>query len=43
MPLVEGRGRRGDKLDGGDCRDGKTILAAGDARMHEAAMKLLAG
>ena len=43
MPLVEGAGGVVTAWDGGDCRDGKTILAAGDRRMHEAAMKLLAG
>jgi hypothetical protein len=28
---------------GGSCASGKTILAAGDKCMHQAAMKLLAG
>ena len=27
----------------GDCRSGKSILACGDRRVHEQAMKLLAG
>jgi myo-inositol-1(or 4)-monophosphatase len=43
MPLVEGAGGIITSWDGGDCRDGKSILAAGDTRVHEAAMKLLAG
>jgi myo-inositol-1(or 4)-monophosphatase len=43
MPLVEGAGGVVTSWDGGDCRDGKTILACGDKRMHAAAMKLLAG
>jgi myo-inositol-1(or 4)-monophosphatase len=43
IPLVEGAGGIVTGWDGGDCREGKTILAAGDVRMHEAAMKLLAG
>jgi myo-inositol-1(or 4)-monophosphatase len=43
MPLVEGAGGIVTSWDGGDCRDGSTILAAGDRRMHAAAMNLLAG
>lgn len=43
IPLVEGAGGIVTSWNGGDCRDGKTILAAGDRRMHEAAMRLLAG
>lgn len=42
IPLVEGAGGIVTAWDGGDCRDGKTILAAGDRRVHEAAMRLLA-
>jgi myo-inositol-1(or 4)-monophosphatase len=42
MPLVEGAGGVVTSWDGGDCRDGKTILACGDRRMHAAAIKLLA-
>jgi myo-inositol-1(or 4)-monophosphatase len=43
IPLVEGAGGIVTAWDGGDCRDGKTILAAGDKRAHRAAMALLAG
>jgi len=43
IPLVEGAGGVVTSWSGGDCRDGKTILAAGDKRMHQAAMALLAG
>jgi myo-inositol-1(or 4)-monophosphatase len=41
IPLVEGAGGIVTAWDGGDCRDGKTILACGDKRIHEAAMKML--
>ena len=43
IPLVEGAGGIITSWDGGDCRDGKTILACGDRRMHAAAMALLKG
>src|SRR6185312_3445528 len=43
IPLVEGAGGIITNWTGGDCRDGKTILAAGDRRIHQAAMTLLAG
>jgi len=43
IPLIEGAGGIITSWDGGDCRDGKSILACGDRRVHEAAMKLLAG
>jgi len=43
IPLVEGAGGIITSWDGGDCRDGATILACGDKRIHEQAMKLLAG
>jgi myo-inositol-1(or 4)-monophosphatase len=42
IPLVEGAGGVITSWDGGDCRDGKTVLAAGDPRVHAAAMALLA-
>jgi myo-inositol-1(or 4)-monophosphatase len=42
IPLVEGAGGIVTSWSGGDCRDGVTILAAGDARIHRAAMALLA-
>ena len=35
IPLVEGAGGVITSWDGGDCRDGKTILACGDKRVHE--------
>lgn len=41
IPLVEGAGGVISAWDGGDCRDGKTILACGDRRVHEEAIKLL--
>lgn len=41
IPLVEGAGGIITSWDGGDCRDGKTILACGDRRIHDAALKLL--
>jgi myo-inositol-1(or 4)-monophosphatase len=41
IPLVEGAGGIITAWDGGDCRDGKTILACGDRRIHDAAMTLL--
>jgi len=42
IPIVEGAGGIITSWDGGDCRDGKTILACGDRRIHEQAMALLA-
>ena len=42
IPIVEGAGGIITAWDGGDCRDGKTILACGDRRAHEQAMALLA-
>ncbi|HKX63983.1 MAG TPA: histidinol-phosphatase [Rhizomicrobium sp.] len=41
IPLVEGAGGVITAWDGGDCRDGKTILACGDRRIHQEAIKLL--
>jgi myo-inositol-1(or 4)-monophosphatase len=41
IPIVEGAGGVITSWDGGDCRDGKTILACGDRRIHEEAMALL--
>jgi histidinol phosphatase-like enzyme (inositol monophosphatase family) len=41
IPLVEGAGGTITSWDGGDCRDGKSILACGDRRVHEEAIKLL--
>jgi len=43
IPLVEGAGGIITSWDGGDCRDGKTILACGDRRVHAQAMELLKG
>ncbi len=43
IPLVEGAGGIITAWDGGDCRDGATILACGDARVHAQAIRLLAG
>jgi myo-inositol-1(or 4)-monophosphatase len=41
IPLVEGAGGIITDWSGGDCRDGRTILACGDKRIHEEAIKLL--
>jgi myo-inositol-1(or 4)-monophosphatase len=41
IPLVEGAGGIITSWDGDHCRDGKTILACGDRRVHEEAIKLL--
>lgn len=43
IPLVEGAGGIVTSWDGGSARDGKTILASGDRRIHAEAMKLIAG
>jgi myo-inositol-1(or 4)-monophosphatase len=41
IPLVEGAGGVITAWDGGDCRDGKTILACGDKDIHRQAVELL--
>jgi len=41
IPLIEGAGGIMTSWDGEHCRDGKTILACGDKRVHEEAIKLL--
>ena len=41
IPLVEGAGGIMTSWDGGHCRDGKTIVACGDKRVHDAAIMLL--
>jgi myo-inositol-1(or 4)-monophosphatase len=43
IPIVEGAGGLMTAWDGGSCASGKTILAAGDRRLHAEAMKILAG
>ena len=43
VPLVEGAGGVITSWDGGSVLPGKTILAAGDKRLHAEAMALLAG
>lgn len=43
VPLVEGAGGVMTSWDGGSVLPGKTILAAGDKRLHAEAMALLAG
>jgi histidinol-phosphatase len=43
IPVVEGAGGIITNWQGGDCREGGQTLAAGDVRVHTAAMKLLAG
>ena len=42
IPIVEGAGGVMTSWDGGSAASGKTIIAAGDKRVHQAAMKLLA-
>jgi myo-inositol-1(or 4)-monophosphatase len=43
MPIVERAGGVVSTWEGGDARDGGSIIAAGDRRLHEAAVKLLSG
>jgi myo-inositol-1(or 4)-monophosphatase len=43
IPIIEGAGGIVTTWDGGDAAQGGSIIAAGDKRAHEAAMKLLAG
>ncbi|HEY1638634.1 MAG TPA: inositol monophosphatase family protein, partial [Rhizomicrobium sp.] len=42
IPVVEGAGGIVTNWQGGSCEDGGQVLAAGDRRIHEAALKLLA-
>jgi len=41
MPIIERAGGIVTTWDGGDAKYGGRILAAGDKRLHEAALKLL--
>ena len=41
IPLIEGAGGIMTSWDGSHCREGKTIVACGDKRVHEEAIKLL--
>ena len=43
IPIVQGAGGFVTNWQGGSCENCGRILAAGDARMHRAAMELLAG
>lgn len=43
IPVVEGAGGIITNWEGGSCADGGKCVAAGDARVHDAALKLLAG
>ncbi|RFB78286.1 histidinol-phosphatase [Methylovirgula sp. 4M-Z18] len=43
IPVIEGAGGIVTTWDGGDASHGGTIIAAGDRRIHKAALKLLAG
>jgi myo-inositol-1(or 4)-monophosphatase len=43
IPIIERAGGVVSAWDGGDARDGGRILAAGDARLHAAAVKILSG
>jgi len=42
IPIVEGAGGIVTNWQGGSCAEGGEVLAAGDRRMHEEALKLLA-
>jgi len=41
IPIVEGAGGVITNWDGAPWRDGETVLACGDKRVHETAIKLL--
>ncbi len=43
IPIVEGAGGIVTSWDGGDASNGGAVIAAGDKRVHAAALKLLAG
>jgi histidinol phosphatase-like enzyme (inositol monophosphatase family) len=43
IPIIERAGGTVTTWDGGDAADGGRILAAGDERLHEAALRLLSG
>ncbi|HEY8262464.1 MAG TPA: inositol monophosphatase family protein, partial [Methylosinus sp.] len=43
IPIVEGAGGIVTTWDGGPAAEGGAIIAAGDRRIHEAAMRLLTG
>ncbi len=43
IPVVEGAGGVITNWQGGDCREGGQVVAAGDGRVYAAALKLLAG
>jgi fructose-1,6-bisphosphatase/inositol monophosphatase family enzyme len=43
IPIVERAGGVVSSWDGGDPRSGGRILAAGDPRLHAAAVKMLSG
>lgn len=43
IPIVEGAGGIVTAWDGGDASAGGTVIAAGDKRVHEEALRLLAG
>ena len=43
MPIIAGAGGIVTAWDGGPAKAGGRIIAAGDARVHTAAMKILAG
>jgi myo-inositol-1(or 4)-monophosphatase len=43
MPIIDRAGGIVSNWEGGDARNGGRIIAAGDPRIHEAALKLLSG
>jgi myo-inositol-1(or 4)-monophosphatase len=43
IPIIERAGGIVTSWEGGDPREGGRVIAAGDARMHEAAVKVLSG
>jgi myo-inositol-1(or 4)-monophosphatase len=43
IPVIEGAGGIITDWKGGDCSEGGQCVASGDTRVHEAALRLLAG
>ena len=43
IPIIKGAGGVVTSWTGGDASGGGTVVAAGDPRLHEAALKLIAG
>jgi myo-inositol-1(or 4)-monophosphatase len=43
MPIIDRAGGIVSNWEGGDARNGGRIIAAGDRRIHEAALRILSG